>query len=170
MKKRPPSKNKTPLSRFVGLGLVLTLFVGSSGCGRNSVSSASILPLKKFVISGNDTMKYDVEAIDARAGQPCEVTFKNVGTLPRVAMGHNFVLLKLHTPVSVFLEAGTPHGATDYIAPEQKTNVIAATKMLGPGESDTITFNAPGFGNYDFICTFPGHYPAGMKGTFVVYP
>ena len=115
-------------------------------------------------------MKYNVEGIDARAGQPCEVTFKNVGTLPKVAMGHNFVILKLHTNIPAFLAAGPLHAATEYIAPEQRLNVVAATKMLGPGEIDTITFNAPGFGNYDFICTFPGHYSAGMKGTFVVYP
>ena len=146
------------------------MFAAGPGCGRNTVDSTPTLPLKKFVISGSDSMKYDVEAIDARAGQPCEVTFKNAGTLPKVAMGHNFVLLKLHTNVPAFLEAGPANAATEYIAPEQKVNVIASTKLLGPGESDTISFDVPTSGNYEFLCTFPGHYAAGMKGTFVVYP
>jgi uncharacterized cupredoxin-like copper-binding protein len=32
----------------------------------------------------------------------------------------------------------------------------------------TFTFETPGAGTYEFICTFPGHYLAGMKGNLVV--
>ena len=44
---------------------------------------------------------------------------------------------------------------------------LAYTKMLGGGESDTITFDAPEPGTYIFICSFPGHYQL-MMGEFIV--
>jgi azurin len=46
--------------------------------------------------------------------------------------------------------------------------IIVFTKLLGPGESDTITFNAPAAGVYDYICTFPGHVILGMRGKMTV--
>ena len=45
--------------------------------------------------------------------------------------------------------------------------VIVYTKLLGGGESDTITFDAPEKGYYTFLCTFPGHWGL-MKGKLVV--
>jgi azurin len=39
--------------------------------------------------------------------------------------------------------------------------------MIGGGESDTITFDAPEAGTYVFLCTFPGHYQV-MRGEFIV--
>ena len=47
-----------------------------------------------------------------------------------------------------------------------KSDVIAHTKLLGPGESDEITFKVPDAGVYDFICTFPGHFGT-MRGKIV---
>ena len=47
-------------------------------------------------------------------------------------------------------------------------DVIAFTKLLGPDESDTITFTAPKeSGAYEYVCTFPGHF-AMMRGTMKV--
>jgi len=52
---------------------------------------------------------------------------------------------------------------------EMSDVIIAHTKLLGPGESDTITFKAPTKkGRYVFLCSFPGHYQIGMKGYMVV--
>ena len=39
--------------------------------------------------------------------------------------------------------------------------------MLGGGETDTITFDAPDPGTHVFMCTFPGHYQL-MMGEFIV--
>jgi azurin len=46
-------------------------------------------------------------------------------------------------------------------------DVIAATKLLGPGENETLTFTAPEPGDYQFVCSFPGHF-AMMRGIMVV--
>ena len=54
---------------------------------------------------------------------------------------------------------------TDFIAPDIKGQVVAATKMAGPGETVDVTFKVPAAaGNYPYICTFPGHFAAGMNG------
>lgn len=127
------------------------------------------LPEKKVEIAGNDQMKYDVTAIDAKPGQKVTVTLKNAGIIPKISMGHNFVLLTLDADPTKFVEAGTPHMGKDYIAPEMQDKVIAHTKLLGPGESETISFAAPRKpGVYTYMCSFPGHFAIGMKGTLTV--
>ena len=48
-------------------------------------------------------------------------------------------------------------------------NVIKATKLLGPNETDTVTFTAPQVpGQYLYVCSFPGHYTQGTKGFMTV--
>ena len=44
---------------------------------------------------------------------------------------------------------------------------IVATDLIGGGEQTTITFTAPSSGEYDFICSFPGHYGL-MQGRLIV--
>jgi azurin len=119
-------------------------------------------------IHATDQMKYDVVSIDATAGQKITVTLTNVGALPKIAMAHNFVLLKAGTDVAAFAAAAMTHQDTGYMPPEMADKVIVASKTLGPGESDTVTFIAPAAGTYDYICTFPGHALAGMRGTLNV--
>jgi len=47
-------------------------------------------------------------------------------------------------------------------------DVLAHTKLLGPGESESISFTAPTIeGEYEYVCTFPGHF-AMMRGSMEV--
>ena len=43
---------------------------------------------------GNDSMQFDVKSFNASAGSDFKLTFKNTGKLPKIAMGHNLVILK----------------------------------------------------------------------------
>ena len=127
------------------------------------------LPEKKVEITGNDMMKFDVMAIEAKPGQKVTVTLKNAGTMPKVSMGHNFVLLTQDQDPAKFVEASQTSMGTEFIAPDLKGKVIAHTKLLGPGEADTVSFAAPRkAGSYTYICSFPGHYAIGMKGVLTV--
>jgi len=123
---------------------------------------------KTVVLTGNDQMKYDVTSFEVNAGQKVTVTMKNAGMVPKIAMGHNFVLLKPGTNVMAFAAAGAAHSNEGYIAPDQQDKIIAQTKLTGPGESDSVTFTAPAAGTYDYLCTFPGHAAAGMRGVMTV--
>ncbi len=117
------------------------------------------------VIEGNDAMQYNKKKIVVKAGQTVKLTLKHVGKMPKAAMGHNFVILKKGTDLAKFASEAMKAKDKDYIPGEDK--IIAHTKLLGGGEQDTITFKAPEKGEYDFLCSFPGHY-AMMKGKFVV--
>ena len=142
---------------------------GSSGKPAPVEAPDPSLPEKKVEISGNDQMKFDVMAIEAKPGQKVTVTLKNIGTMPKVSMGHNFVLLRPEVDPAKFVESSQIHMAHEFIAPELKSQVIAHTKLLGPGETDTISFAAPRkAGAYTYICSFPGHFAIGMKGILTV--
>jgi azurin len=129
-------------------------------------------PPKEVTIQVDDRMRFDVTKFDVKPGQTVSVTLKNVGTAPKFSMGHNFVLLQqgiFSANVSDrFLNGAATEAAHDYVPPSSG-NVIAHTKLLGPGESDTITFNAPqASGEYLYVCSFPGHYTQGARGIMKV--
>ena len=112
-------------------------------------------------------MKFSVTTIEAKAGEQLKIVFKNVGTLPKEAMGHNWVLLKAGSDGMAFSTAAVAAKDTDYIPPSLKQQVIAHTKLLGPRQTDEITFTVPAAGEYPFLCSFPAHYAVGMKGTLI---
>ncbi len=116
-------------------------------------------------LTGNDQMKYNINLIRVKAGDKVTLTLKNIGTMPKEAMAHNFILLALGTDIEKFAMKAMVSKETDYIPSTEKSAVLAHTKLNGPGESDTIEFTAPK-GEYDYICSFPGHY-ATMKGKLI---
>ena len=123
----------------------------------------------EVTIEGNDQMQYNKTAFTVTEGQTVKLTFKNVGKLPKAAMGHNVVILTKGTDMAGFATKAMGAVATEYIPTdkESKAKILANTKLLGPGESESITFTAPAAGEYDYLCTFPGHY-AIMKGKMTV--
>ena len=134
----------------------------------NEVETAEEVPaVVELVIESNDQMKYNENRFDVREGQTIKLTLKNVGQLPKESMGHNWVLLASGTSIEDFAMAAMAARENDYIPTELEESIIAHTALLGPGEEDTIEFEAPAKGIYDFICTFPGHSGM-MKGKFVV--
>ena len=47
--------------------------------------------------------------------------------------------------------------------------VVAKIDLLGPRKSGEVEFKAPTTpGDYPYLCTFPAHYQAGMKGVLTV--
>jgi len=124
---------------------------------------------RSIEITGNDTMKFSVTEIAAQPGEKLSVTLVNAGTTPKFSMGHNWVLLAATVDIQPFLVAAAEAVTTDYVPAAQKPQIIASTKLLGPKESDTVTFTAPTTpGRYEFLCTFPGHYQVGMRGVLIV--
>ena len=118
-------------------------------------------------IAGNDLMQYDTKEIKVPAGSKVRLTLTHSGQLAKAAMGHNFVLLSQGTVLEDFATSAMQATDSDYIPAGSEEAVIAHTKLLGGGESDTIEFDAPAAGTYDFLCTFPGHF-ALMQGKFIV--
>lgn len=122
----------------------------------------------KLQITGNDLMQYDKKelAISGDCTQ-VQVTLTHAGKLPKEAMGHNWVLVKA-ADLNAVANAGMAAGLqNNYLAPADK-RVIAATKVVGGGESTTVTFPTSLLRkgeSYLYLCTYPGHNSS-MRGTF----
>src|SRR5690606_2528407 len=118
-----------------------------------------------WTVEGNDNMKFDTELIRVKAGEPLEITLKNVGSLPKESMGHNFVILKPGVEVATFGGEAAAAADNEYIPKSSLSSVVAHTKLLGPGEQDKISVTLEK-GVYEYICSFPGHFGM-MKGKIV---
>lgn len=120
-------------------------------------------------IEGLDTLRFSVAHINAKPGEKLTVKLTNKTTLPPAAMSHNFVLLMKGADPSAIANAGLEAKDNGYIPKGMTDEIIAHTGLVAGGETKSVTFNAPKEpGDYTYICTFPGHYPAGMKGTLTV--
>ena len=147
------------LARAVVVGALI-----SSGQGVFAAPAGRVVAL-----TANDQMKFNVMAITAKPGEMLHVKLKSVGTLPKIAMGHNFVLLAKGTDAVAFTNASPMASATAYIPAQFKAKVLASTPVAGPGETVEVTFKAPTApGRYVYLCSFPGHFAAGMKGVLTV--
>ncbi len=114
-------------------------------------------------------MKYNLTRIEATPGEALKLVLKNIGSVPKEVMGHNFVLLKKGTDIAAFAQTAATDKASSYLPPALLDQVLVHTKQLGPQQTEELDFNAPTEpGEYDYLCTFPGHYLIGMKGVLVV--
>src|SRR6476646_1728048 len=153
------------------------LAIAALGCAAflftiTACSRAPEAPPKQVQVQADDKMRYDVTAFDVSPGQKVSITIKNIGTTPKFSMGHNLVVLdKQITEQNVqakFLDPASQEASHDYVPPNDK-NVLAHSKLLGPNESETVTFTAPYVpGQYLYVCSFPGHYTQGTKGFMTV--
>lgn len=149
--------------------LVATIFAscGNSESNTPTATTSSTTETPSVVttiqISGGDDMKFDNNAFNVPVGKEITLTLTNVGKMPIESMGHNLVILKSDASISEFGNAAVSAKETDYVPSDMKDKVIAHTKILGPGMSETIKFTLDAAGDYPFLCSFPGHYSI-MKG------
>ena len=120
-------------------------------------------------ITVNGSTYYLLTGINASPGEELTINLKTISNLPAQAMSHNWLLLQPEADAKAFNDASVQAKDNAYVAPEMENLVIIDTGLVADGESKSITFNAPEqTGDYDYICTFPGHFAAGMKGTLTV--
>lgn len=152
------SSNKTPSEN-------------QAGNTTETVAEPEVVPTGdtvNVVLQSDDNMKFDKSEIRVKLGQTVKLTLKHIGTMPKTAMGHNFVLLKKGVDLAEFGNGCATAKAPDYDIPYNlQKDVIIYTKMIGGGESDTIEFLTPPRGTYHFLCSFPGHYGM-MNGVLIV--
>lgn len=120
-------------------------------------------------MEGTDNLEFSVKEIKAKPGQEITIKLTTVSDLPKQAMAHNVVLLKAEADASAIANASARASENKYIAPDMTDQIIAYTGLAGGGETVEVTFKVPDKpGEYEYICTFPGHYAGGMKGTLIV--
>lgn len=120
-------------------------------------------------MTAGDDMKFSVTTINAKPGEQLRIVLRVVGTMPKIAMAHNVIVLAKGTNLDAFVNASAMARDTAFIAPAFSKNVIAATGMGGAGDTVQVTFATPKApGRYDFVCSFPGHFAGGMRGVLVI--
>jgi len=123
----------------------------------------------ELTISGNDSMQFDTKSLSVPAS--CEEVTLNLehsGKLAAKVMGHNWVLSKSGDKNAITGAAVSAGLDNNYVPDSDK--VIAATDVIGGGESTSITFSTEGMSadeDYVFFCSFPGHWNI-MTGTFKI--
>ncbi|MDZ7689627.1 MAG: plastocyanin/azurin family copper-binding protein [Balneolaceae bacterium] len=143
----------------------ITLIVALTLVG--TVSTA--LAQRTIEMIGTDNMKFSVTTIEAEAGEEITIQLTTKSQIPKSAMAHNVVIVDKDADVDAFAMASMQARDNDYIAPDYKDQIVAATGLAGGGETVEVTFTVPQEpGEYEYICTFPGHYQAGMKGVLTV--
>ncbi|MEO8779246.1 MAG: azurin [Rhodanobacter sp.] len=118
-------------------------------------------------IEGSDAMQFNKTAITVpKTCKTFKVTLTHTGKLPVTAMGHNWVLSQASDEAGVIADGMKAGAANSYEKPGD-ARIIAHTRLIGAGQSDTATINVAKLKageKYAFFCTFPGH-ASQMKGT-----
>ena len=122
----------------------------------------------ELTINSTDQMRFDQAELTVPAScAEVKLTLNHTGQLAKNIMGHNWVLSLTDDYQSV-AQAGMNAGIDNQYVPVNDQRVLAYTKVIGGGESTSITFSTSGLskdGDYTFFCSFPGHWGI-MKGSF----
>lgn len=112
-----------------------------------------------------DIPAFNTTSLSAKAGEIISVRFTN-DTDPKLNYLFNWVLVKPGKTGEVILQADRVGLQQDFTP--KTDDVLAASRLIHAGESDTVVFRAPDQpGEYPYICTFPGQGQA-MRGTLKV--
>jgi azurin len=124
----------------------------------------------KVAISANDAIQYDKKQLTVASDcTEVELTLTHTGKLPAQSMGHDWVLVKAED-LSAVASDGLTAGIGNGYVKKDDPRVIAHTKIVGGGESTSVTFPTSALKkgqSYKYLCTFPGHN-ALMNGDFVI--
>ncbi len=112
-------------------------------------------------------MIFDKERIAVQAGKAVEFRFSNTDNMP-----HNFAITLPGAleEVGALAEATarTPDAMARQYIPESD-KIIAASRLLQGGETESLTFEAPSApGVYPYVCTYPGHWRRMYGALYVV--
>ena len=103
-------------------------------------------------------MAFNKKEFKVKAGQPVELTFSNTGS--SAPLPHNVMVGKAGSKDAIMAASVAimtdPAGMTKGYKVETP-ELLAATRLLNAGESETITFTPETPGDYPYVCSFPGH-------------
>lgn len=134
------------------------------------LASSSAFAACSIDIDGNDAMQFNVKSIEIPSTcKDFTVNLSHSGKMAKTVMGHNVVVSKTADMQGVANDGATAGINNEYVKPDD-ARVIAHTKVIGAGETATVTFDTSKLaadGKYSFFCSFPGHW-ALMKGSITI--
>ncbi len=121
-------------------------------------------------VESTDQMTFNTQAISvSKSCKTFTVNLNHTGSLPKTAMGHNWVLSKTADMPGVATDGISAGPDASYLKAGDE-RVIAHTDLIGGGESTSVTFDVSKLAageDYSFFCSFPGHYSL-MKGSLAL--
>lgn len=115
-----------------------------------------------------EQMAYDLRYFVVQAGKPVQIVLDNPDAMP-----HNLVITAPNSVEEIGVAASAMQPPTDpNVKPfvPKSPKVLHATHLVQPGKSESLSFEAPETpGEYDYVCTFPGHWVR-MYGVMLVVP
>lgn len=125
-----------------------------------AAAPAAAGPAQKLTLGPDaiNPMAFNKKEFKVKAGQPVELTFSNSGS--SAPLPHNVMVGKAGSKDAIMAASVAimtdPAGMTKGYKVETP-ELLAFTRLLNAGESETITFTPDTPGDYPYVCSFPGH-------------
>ncbi len=140
--------------------VVVFLLAAAGVLAACSSAETDTVSMTEFTLTATD-IAYDVNRLEAVAGQPVRITMRNEG-----ALEHDFSIMEMpHMGEVIAEEAEGGMAGHDMGDMDMEPEVHIAPPM---GESLNVEFTPSTPGEYEFFCTVAGHKEAGMVGTLIV--
>ncbi|WP_105181695.1 azurin [Pseudoalteromonas sp. T1lg21] len=144
--------------RNILLGLFFTGFISAAHAQDNCTVD----------IEATNNMTFSKDEITVPATcSTITVNLKNTGKLPAALMGHNLVISKKENLIGLTNDSFEAGFKNNYVKPND-SRAIVVSKVIGGGESTSVTFKSDLFNKEDeyiFFCASPGHWSI-MQGKF----
>ena len=134
------------MKKLMFVCLLIAFSMVAAACGGGSAAVTLDVEMKEFV--------FEPDTLSVPAGAEVTLNLTNSG-----ALDHNFIVMKQGVEVSeVWSEA-------------EAGNIFFKQTQTTAGSSATATFTAPSeAGEYQILCSVPGHLEQGMVATLTVTP
>jgi plastocyanin len=136
------------------LGGTLVLVIALVAACSSSGGSAERIEVKAREFS------FEPAVVTVRAGTQYRLVLRNTGTV-----GHDWTIERIAaTAIAGTGSGGHDMGGMDRVAGSGDRLHVAASA----GKTSDLTFTPAEPGEYDYLCTVPGHADLGMRGRLVV--
>jgi azurin len=119
----------------------------------------------KLSTTGQEVM-FDQQRLDLPFAKTIRLKYKNDAPLDS-QISHNVAIIRPERVAAVM--AILQDHDYDLASVRGSADILALTRVLDPGQEDTIDFSPPAPGEYVYICLMPGHGDMlGMRGVLAL--
>ena len=155
---KPQDRSKPDYVEIIAATKEMAALQGDAG--KAILAELKTISVDVFIVhTVHEQLRFDTTKLEVQAGKNFEIIFENDDVMP-----HNLVIVPpgKHMEIGTAAMTMTPDKLDKqgraFIPSAWDKQILAATKLLEPGKSETIKLKAPSQpGEYEFVCTFPGH-------------
>jgi len=154
----------TRAARWISLVALVSIFAPAPRILANPKARPSIVTHTihvKLSTTGQEVM-FDQQRLDLPFAKTIRLKYKNDAPLDS-KISHNVAIIR-PARVAAVIAVLQDHDY-DLASVRGSADILALTRVLNPGEEDTVDFLPPETGEYVYICLMPGHGDMlGMRG------